>query len=649
MDNDRSVISSAKPLAVGHEILWYTIESVLGRGGFGITYLAQDRNLDRSVAIKEYLPVTFAYRHDDHSVKPLTGQHEEDFSWGLSSFLNEAQTLAKFSHDNIVRVHSVFEQNSTAYMVMEYEQGDSLATLYKQQRQFRQADLENVFFPIFDGLGAIHRFGFIHRDIKPGNIYLRGDGTPVLIDFGSARETSRQETGEMTTLVSHGYTPLEQYSSSYGEQGPWTDVYSLAATLYEGVTGMRPDTALNRAACRMRNRPDIVAPLATADYPAFTEDFLGAIAAGLCLEPEERPADLVSWRPMFKRADIVADDRLPVATDDFDQLDDDRTRLQPAPVGRASKTAGSGAGRRAPSDSFGATPAISRRGAADTPDFAFDIDPADLEGVNTTSARRRRSSDASERPSGSRRESRKRKGGALPIIGGLAFGAIVALGAWWYIAAPAGPGSGSGTDSALARIDTLPKPLEPVALELPSEREIRQLGDLLTLAKVFGEAHALDARDPRVLDGVQSAYARLERAALAWNGARHPTIARRIIQVANALPGDEARRARILRLVEGTDNAPASEDIVALVAAGSIVEPEGASVIDRVTALDVAEFGSLERQSGWQHLITGLNEQAASRIDDGDFDTAARLIETSLTLAPGDPTSVSLRAHLAGR
>ena len=305
--------------------MWYTIKEVLGQGGFGITYLALDRNLDRHVAIKEYLPTPFAYRHQDYSVKPLTGDHRENYSWGLDSFLKEAQTLAKFGHENIVRVHTVFEANNTAYMVMEYEHGENLASIYKNAGQpLDQQFFETTFFPIFRGLEEIHQFGFIHRDIKPANIYIRENGTPVLIDFGSARQTSQQQTGEMTTLVSKGYTPLEQYSSNYGDQGPWTDIYALAASMYEGVVGAKPDEALSRSACMLRSKPDLVERLSAATYTNFEQEFLDGIFSGLALEPEGRPQNLSQWLQQFRDPTAMG---APGSGDEFDLLQGDRTRL----------------------------------------------------------------------------------------------------------------------------------------------------------------------------------------------------------------------------------------------------------------------------------------------------------------------------------
>ena len=328
MADDRTVLATIKALAPGYELAWYTIKQVLGQGGFGITYLGYDNNLAREVAIKEYLPASFAYRQQDFSVKPLTGEHRDHYNWGLESFLNEAKTLAKFNHDNIVRVHAVFEQNSTAYMVMEYEHGDSLAALLKQRGTVDQAFQEAVFFPIFDGLEKIHELGFIHRDIKPSNIYIRGNNTPVLIDFGSAREASLQQSGEITSLVSQGYTPLEQYSSSYGQQGPWTDIYSLAATMYQGITGKLPDDAVSRSAKRFRSQPDDITQLAAARFPGYEQRFLDAVFAGLALEPELRAADLSQWKQAFNHGN----ETIPT----IDDVGNDATRLHPS--GFASPT-----------------------------------------------------------------------------------------------------------------------------------------------------------------------------------------------------------------------------------------------------------------------------------------------------------------------
>jgi hypothetical protein len=233
-------------LPTGHRLHWYVIEQVLGQGGFGITYLAHDPNLDRRVAIKEYMPSEVARRRADASARPRTGTQAERYAWGLERFLSEARTLARFDHPNIVRVHSVFEANNTAYMVMRFEEGEDLASLLERRGALPEGELNNCLMPILDGLELVHASGFIHRDIKPENIYVRQDGSPVLLDFGSARQ-SFGSAKTMTILVAPGYAPLEQYHGDATSQGPWTDIYGLGATCYRAITGHAPLDSVARA------------------------------------------------------------------------------------------------------------------------------------------------------------------------------------------------------------------------------------------------------------------------------------------------------------------------------------------------------------------------------------------------------------------
>ncbi|VAW97892.1 Serine/threonine protein kinase [hydrothermal vent metagenome] len=287
-------------LPQGFEIHWYEVKSVLGRGAFGVTYLALDKNLDQLVAIKEYFPNDFSSRETGYTVHPTTGKNKEMYEWGLNRFIREARTLAKFKHPNIVRVVSVFEHNNTAYMVMEYEQGKELSKLFKEQEHFTEQELLDIFLPVMDGLRLVHDAGFIHRDIKPSNVYIREDGSPVLIDFGSARQVSGTPTRALTSLVTYGYAPFEQYNESEEKQGPWTDIYALGASLYFGLAGKLPIDALTRGSGLLSTGIDPYKPLSVMLEGKYSASFLRAIDHALLFHASERPQDVMLWADMLR-------------------------------------------------------------------------------------------------------------------------------------------------------------------------------------------------------------------------------------------------------------------------------------------------------------------------------------------------------------
>ena len=298
--NDHTTLLALQP---GYELHWYRIERVLGQGAFGITYLARDVNLDREVAIKEYLPGQFSVRNSDLTVRPTTNQQKDDFEWGLKRFISEARTLTKFEHPNLVRVFNVFEMNNTAYMVMNYELGKSLQQILKSRKSLSESEIRKILFPLMNGLEIMHAKGFVHRDIKPGNIFIRGDGSPVLLDFGSARQTrasterdSSEETTTLTTLVSPGYAPIEQYGSKSNRQGPWTDVYGLGATLYRAVTGLTPVAAVDRGEAILHDMKDPYLPLTEAFADRYSTNFLVAIDHGMAFKAQDRPQSIADWR-----------------------------------------------------------------------------------------------------------------------------------------------------------------------------------------------------------------------------------------------------------------------------------------------------------------------------------------------------------------
>jgi serine/threonine protein kinase len=278
-----------------HKLHWYVIERVLGQGGFGITYLARDTNLDQAVAIKEYLPVEVATRRPDASVSARTTEHDERYRWGLERFIREARTLARFDHPNIVRVLSVFELNGTAYMVMRFEEGETLAATLERKHALGEADLMRVLMPILDGLELVHNAGFIHRDIKPDNIHIRSDGSPVLLDFGSARY-ALGHSRTVTILVAPGYAPFEQYYSSGENQGPWTDIYSLGATCYRAIAGRAPLDAIARSKGILGSTQEILVPATAVGSARYSERFLKAVDHALAFAEKDRPQSISEWR-----------------------------------------------------------------------------------------------------------------------------------------------------------------------------------------------------------------------------------------------------------------------------------------------------------------------------------------------------------------
>ena len=286
-------------LQPGYRLHWYVIKSILGQGGFGITYLAEDTNLNQEVAIKEYLPVELAVREQDESIHPVSGEYGEQFTWGLDRFMSEAQTLAQFKHPNIVRVLTVFPENNTAYMVMEYEKGQGMHELLKDKKILAESELLNIFLPILDGLEQVHSAGFIHRDIKPPNIFIRADGSPVLLDFGSARHSLGEKTRTLTSMVSPGYAPFEQYVSKSDKQGPWTDIYGLAATLYRSVSGRSPAESMDRSEALLHTQRDAFVGVSEIKPEGYSSTFLTAIDHGLAFKATDRPQSIHQWREEF--------------------------------------------------------------------------------------------------------------------------------------------------------------------------------------------------------------------------------------------------------------------------------------------------------------------------------------------------------------
>ena len=271
-------------LPTNHMLGEYRIIKKLGEGGFGLTYLALDTHLDAKVAIKEYYPNDFAFRIDRTQVVCKSSNTQGDFTWGLNAFLKEAKQLAKFQDENIVRIRRFFEANGTAYLVMEMCGGGCLTDRFSETQPMQEQEVKDILGPIMNSLTLLHDERFFHRDIKPDNIMFRSDGTPVLIDFGAAKQLTTAKSKDITAIVSSGYAPIEQYSPKC-KLGPWLDIYALAAVAYECLTGSKPDPATERVI------DDTVEKLGQGNVSPF----LKAIDQGLAVQFKQRPQDLATW------------------------------------------------------------------------------------------------------------------------------------------------------------------------------------------------------------------------------------------------------------------------------------------------------------------------------------------------------------------
>ena len=306
----------ANALPLGTELHGqFIIGQVLGKpGGFGITYLALDRDLRARVAIKEYLPRDFATRATDRAtVVPNTEEESELFRIGLEQFMAEAQTLAQMDHPNIVRVRGLFRANGSAYLVMDYYQGMTLAEYLHRQPEDRMPEDKAIALlqPVLDGLRAVHAKGFLHRDIKPSNVYLArtdaGGARPILLDFGAARQVLAERSRSMTEVLTPGYAPFEQYHRK-GKQGTWTDVYAAAAVLYRMLTGEAPPEATARM-----EEDDLRSAAALGFSPRTSRALDGALA----LKAAERTQDIATFQQDLQR-DAEGRQRTPERTEEMD-------------------------------------------------------------------------------------------------------------------------------------------------------------------------------------------------------------------------------------------------------------------------------------------------------------------------------------------
>ena len=279
--------SKNQTLPIGYILQDYIITKVLSTGGFSFVYLAQDLN-KKTVAIKEYMPTGLALREDGATVLLGTDDDAATFKHGLKCFFEEGLALAKIDHKNIVRVTNFFRENNTVYMVMQYEHGKSLQDyILSQPEPVSEKFVRRVFGELLNGLREVHTQKLLHLDIKPANIYIRQDGSPVLLDFGSARQTLTQVQSKLAPSYTPGFAPPEQYFERR-QLGPWSDIYSVGASMYSCLVRSAP------IAANLRVKQDFLAPAVKVGKGIYTQELLQIIDNSLKLDYMQRPQSVFS-------------------------------------------------------------------------------------------------------------------------------------------------------------------------------------------------------------------------------------------------------------------------------------------------------------------------------------------------------------------
>ena len=279
--------SKNQTLPIGYMLQDYIITKVLSTGGFSFVYLAQDMNKN-TVAIKEYMPTGLALREEGATVLLGNDDDAATFKHGLKCFFEEGLALAKIDHKNIVRVTNFFRENNTVYMVMQYERGKSLQDyILSQPEPVNEKFVRRVFSELLNGLREVHTQKLLHLDIKPANIYIRLDGSPVLLDFGSARQTLTQVQSRLSPSYTPGFAPPEQYYERK-QLGPWSDIYSVGASMYSCMMRSAP------IAANLRVSEDHLAPALKVGKGIYTEELLKIIDGCLKLDYMARPQSVFS-------------------------------------------------------------------------------------------------------------------------------------------------------------------------------------------------------------------------------------------------------------------------------------------------------------------------------------------------------------------
>ncbi|WP_437889011.1 serine/threonine protein kinase [Phytobacter sp. V91] len=292
-DNNRVVPNALPP---GYRFNEFEIKEVIGGGGFGIVYRAWDHQLERTIAIKEFMPSSLAVRNDDMTLVLRSDRFGKAFSAGLNSFIQEARLLARFNHPNLLHVLRFWVQNDTAYMGTVFYSGTTLSRLRdKNPRLVDEVWIRRTLPMLLGAIKTIHDEGYLHRDISLDNIQIQDNGLPVLLDFGSARRSIGSISDETETMLRPGFAPIEQYTDdNESEQGPWTDIYALGAVLHTLIVGSPPPVSV------VRSIQDGYQPLVSRHLPGYSAPLLIAVDKALALKMEDRPQSIDAFAALLE-------------------------------------------------------------------------------------------------------------------------------------------------------------------------------------------------------------------------------------------------------------------------------------------------------------------------------------------------------------
>ncbi len=283
------------PLPDGLEIAGYRIVKKIASGGFSIVYLAYDAD-GTAVAIKEYLPSALALRQEGELLPVISKTNLPVFRIGLKCFFEEGRALARIAHPNVVRVLNFFRANETVYMVMGYESGHSLQEYISRKKarnsKLSEAFIRNMFTQVLNGLREVHANKLLHLDLKPANIYLRTDGTPIVLDFGAARQTFNSEVPKLTPMYTPGFAPPELYSKT-STLGPWSDIYSIGASLFACMSGSPPQPA------DQRKTQDKMAVHFAKLQGLYSDELINVVRWSLMIDPMARPQSLFALQKVL--------------------------------------------------------------------------------------------------------------------------------------------------------------------------------------------------------------------------------------------------------------------------------------------------------------------------------------------------------------